>query len=141
MSIFQSEYELRVSFEDLDPMNVVWHGNYMRYMEQARCDMLSKLNYTYFDMKKDGIAYPVAKMNVKYIKPALLGDLLVIKVEIKTIEPTFNINYTIFNKETNEKIFQASTMQIAYDMNTHESFYTVPEGLAKAINEVNNAQN
>lgn len=141
MSLFQSEYDVRVSFEDLDPMNVVWHGNYIRYMEQARCDMLSKLNYTYFDMKDDGVAYPVAKMNVKYVKPALLGDLLTIRVEIKSIEPTLNMNYTIFNKETNEKIFQASTMQIAYDINTKETFYSAPERLTKLINEVRNEKN
>ena len=67
MSLFESEYELRVSFEDLDLMGIVWHGNYMRYLEQARCDMFSKLKYTYIDMKKDGFAYPVAKMKVKYM--------------------------------------------------------------------------
>ena len=47
MSLYKSECEIKVSFEDLDPMNVVWHGNYMHFMEQARCDMFDKLNYTY----------------------------------------------------------------------------------------------
>ena len=61
MSLYQTEYELKISFEDLDSMNVVWHGNYVRYMEQARCDLLEKMGYTYFDMKKEGYAYPVAK--------------------------------------------------------------------------------
>ena len=56
MCLYESEYEVKVSFEDLDPMNIVWHGNYMRYMEQARCDMLEKLHYTYTDIKNDGYA-------------------------------------------------------------------------------------
>lgn len=138
MSLFQSEYEVKVSFEDLDPMNVVWHGNYMRYMEQARCNMLDKLNYTYMDMKADGYAYPVAKMKVKYIKPAEFGDVLTVKSEVISVEPSLDITYTIFNKKSGIKIFEASTMQIGININTRESIYTPPERLIQAINEVQN---
>ena len=133
MSIFKSELELTVSFEDLDPMNVVWHGNYMRYMERARCKMLSELNYTYNDMKTDGVAYPVAKMKVKYIKPATFEDVLLVKTEILSIEPTLDIKYKIFNKNTEEKIFEATTMQIGFDMKSKESVYTPPEKFSLAI--------
>ncbi len=133
MSLFESSYELKVFFEDLDPMNIVWHGNYMRYMEQARCDLFNKLNYSYMDMKKDGVAYPIAKMQVKYIKPAEFNDILIVKLEMSTIEPALNINYSIFNKKTNEKIFEATTMQIAIDLNTRESLYFAPKGLINAI--------
>ena len=135
MSLYTSEYEIKVSFEDLDPMNVVWHGNYMRYMEQARCDMFEKLNYTYLDMKDDGFAYPVAKMKVKYIRPAIFGDVLNVKLSITTIEPTLNIDYKIFNKVTGDKIFEATTMQIAVDVNSKESVYNAPHQLIKVLQE------
>ncbi len=133
MSLFQSEYEIKVSFEDLDPMNVVWHGNYMRYMEQARCDLFSKLNYTYINMKEDGFLYPVAKMKVKYIKPAEFQDELTIKTELISIDPALDIKYSIFNKKTGEKIFEASTLQIGVDIKTKETLYTPPKRLSDAI--------
>lgn len=133
MSLFQSEYEVRVSFEDLDPMNIVWHGNYMRYMEQARCHLLSELKYTYVDMKNDGYAYPIAKMKVKYIKPATLGDVLSVKVEIVSIDPTLDMKYSIYNRVTGEKIFTAETMQIAVNTQSGQSIYTPPKGLSDAI--------
>ena len=136
MSLFQAEYEVKVSFEDLDPMNVVWHGNYVRYMEQARCDLFEKLNYTYINMLADNYAYPVAKMNVKYIKPAEFGDILTIKTEIVSIEPALDIKYTIFNKKTGDKIFEAATLQIGINIDTRESVYLPPEGLVQAIREV-----
>lgn len=139
MSLYESEYELKVSFEDLDPMNIVWHGNYMRYMERARCNMHSKLGYTYMDMKDDGFAYPVAKMNVKYIKPAKFGDNLEVKLDLISIEPSLDIKYVIYNKMTNDKIFEASTMQICYDINKRESVYQAPERLVNAIKEVHHA--
>lgn len=136
MCLFSSEYELEISFEDLDPMNIVWHGNYVRYMEQARCKMLKELNYTYLDMNNDGYGYPVAKMKTKFIKPATFGDILRVHTEVHTIEPSLNIKYFIFNKKTGEKIFEAETMQIGINLKTGESIYTPPEGLVKAIERI-----
>ena len=138
MSLFQTEYELKVSFEDLDPMSIVWHGNYMRYMEQARCDLLEKIGYTYFDIKTDGYAYPVAKMKVKYIKPAKFEDVLIMKLELICIEPAIEIKYKLINKNTGEKLFEAKTMQIAIDTNSKQSVYTPPKRLIMALDEVNN---
>ena len=133
MGLFSSEIEVWVSFEDLDPMNVVWHGNYMRYMEKARCHLFAELGYSYKDMKKDGYAYPIAKMDVKYIKPAKFEDTLLVKTEILSIEPALNIKYFMYNKRTGEKIFEASTMQIAVNPETGESIYVPPSGLVRAI--------
>ena len=55
---------LDVPFYDVDPMNIVWHGNYIKYLEQARCDFFDKLNYNYTDMYNDGVMYPIAKMDL-----------------------------------------------------------------------------
>ena len=46
MKNIETQYKLKVEFYDLDPMNVVWHGNYLKYLEAARCDMLEKIGYT-----------------------------------------------------------------------------------------------
>ena len=137
MCLYQSKYTVKVSFEDLDPMNVVWHGNYMRYMEQARCNMLEELKYTYMDMKKEDYAYPVAKMNVKYIKPAAFGDVLTVVTKIEELEPALNMKYEIFKDK--EKIFEAKTMQIGVNVKTLESVYAAPKGLKKAIERALNA--
>ena len=136
MYIISSKYELTVSFEDLDPMNVVWHGNYMRYMEQARCDLFAKLNYTYIDMKNDGVAYPIAKMETKFIKPAEFGDKLTVETFIIQIEPTLEIKYKIY--KNNDKIFEAKTMQIAVDINSRESIFEAPVKLKTILKNKKN---
>lgn len=133
MFIVSSTYELTVSFEDLDPMNIVWHGNYIKYMERARCDLFSKLNYTYFDMKEDFIAYPIAKLETKYIKPAEFNDKLKVETSIISIEPTLDITYKIY--KSNEKIFTAKTMQIAVDINTKESIFVPPKRLIEILKD------
>ena len=69
-----TETFIEVPFYDLDSMDVVWHGNYIKYLEVARCDLLSKIGYTYNDMRADGVAYPVATMDLKFIKPAVFSQ-------------------------------------------------------------------
>lgn len=136
MSLFESTTDIKVSFEDLDPMWVVWHGNYMKYMEKARCELFSKLNYTYLNMKNESVMYPIAKMKVKYIKSAKFEDELTVKTELLSIEPSVNIKYSIFDKKNKEKIFEAETMQIGINFVTNETLYEAPKGLVDAINKV-----
>ena len=71
---FESSMIIEIPFYDLDPMNVVWHGNYVKYLEEARCEMFKNLKYTYENMRKEGIAYPVAKMDLKFIKSCKFGQ-------------------------------------------------------------------
>ena len=70
MKKITAEYNIKVQFYDLDPMYVVWHGDYIKFLEAARCDLLQKIGYTYDDMKNGGSVYPVAKMDMKFIKSA-----------------------------------------------------------------------
>lgn len=130
---FQAEKIITVQFYDLDPMNVVWHGNYVKYLETARCDLLEKLGYNYIDMRNDGFAYPVATMEMKYIKPCIFNQELKIVSVIEEIEPCLIIKYTIFDNKTCEKLFKAKTMQICVDINTKQSVYEAPDNLKKKL--------
>ena len=130
---FKSDTIIKVEFYDLDPMDVVWHGNYVKYLEVARCDMLSKLGYTYIDMKNDGYAYPVATMEMKYIKPCTFGQELKVVSIVEELEPALVIKYVIFDNKTGEKMFKAKTMQIAVDINTRKTVYEAPENLKNKI--------
>ena len=131
--MFSTEKLITVQFYDLDPMNVVWHGNYVKYLEEARCDMLNKLGYTYDDMKKDGFAYPVATMEMKYIKPCVFNQVIKVVSTVIEIEPCLIIKYMIYDNETGEKLFKAKTMQICIDIETKQSIYTTPPNLKKMI--------
>lgn len=133
--MIKSETYINVQFNDLDPMNIVWHGNYIKYLEQARCEMFNKIGYTYMDMYADGIMYPIAKMEFKFIKPSTFGDRLKIVCELKEVEPALNIKYTIYNAETDEKVFKAKSMQICVDKTTMQSIYDEPVKLKEKIKQ------
>jgi len=131
MSLFSSEYKFRIPFHDLDPMNVVWHGNYIKYLEQARCDLFDKIGYTYYDMRDDDYVYPIAKMSTKFIKPLSFNQEVTIKSEIEEIEPAIRIKYTM--SVGLDKVFEAETTQIAVLFSSKQSVYCAPDRLKKLL--------
>ena len=135
MKKIETNYKTTVEFYDLDPMNVVWHGNYIKYLEAARCDMLEKIGYTYEDMRKENYAYPVAKMELKFIKSATFKQRLNVKTTLQELEPALIIKYEITDEETREKLFQAQSMQIRVNIETGETVYNASESFLKKIEE------
>ena len=130
---FEAETFITVQFYDLDPMNVVWHGNYIKYLETARCDLLSKIGYDYDNMREDGIAYPVATMDLKLMKPCTFNQKLRVVSSVEEIEPCLIIKYMIYDALTGEKLFKAKTMQICVDVHSKESVYSAPERLKEKL--------
>lgn len=130
---FEAETYITVQFYDLDPMNVVWHGNYVKYLETARCDLLSKLGYDYYSMREDNVAYPVVKMDMKFMKPCVFNQKIKVETVVEEIEPCLIIKYTISDVETGVKLFKAKTMQICINAVTNESIYSAPERLKEKL--------
>lgn len=112
------EVELTVQFYDLDPMEVVWHGNYARYFECARCALLDSINYNYAQMKESGYAWPVIDMHVRYLQPMTFGQVVVARAEIVEWQHRLAIRYAIRDKETGLRLTKGTTMQVAVDLQT-----------------------
>lgn len=80
----QHFFACRVYFEDTDFSGIVYHANYLRYMERARSDMLRQLDMNQHEAYESGEGvYAVADMAIKYILPAKLDDDLVV---VSTVE-------------------------------------------------------
>lgn len=62
----QAEVVIEVPFHDVDTMNVVWHGHYLKYFEIARCKLLDQFHYNYNQMLASGYAWPVIESHVRY---------------------------------------------------------------------------
>lgn len=127
--------KIKIAFNDLDPMNIVWHGNYVKYLEAARCDFFEQLKYTYMDMYRDGSMYPIAKMDFKFMKSAKLGDEIEVECILRELEPAIVFKYNIYLD--GKRILTASTMQMRVDVKTGETLYQAPEKLKKAIEDFN----
>lgn len=72
-------FPLRVYFEDTDLGGVVYHANYLRFLERARSDLLHVLGIDQQGAFAADIGvYVVADLNIRYVAPATLGDALII---------------------------------------------------------------
>jgi acyl-CoA thioester hydrolase len=68
-------FALTVYFEDTDTTGVVYYANYLKFMERARSDMLRAVGVDQAEVLRRGEgAYYVAEANIRYLKPARLGD-------------------------------------------------------------------
>ncbi|MEO8331411.1 MAG: tol-pal system-associated acyl-CoA thioesterase [Gallionella sp.] len=77
---------LRVYFQDTDAGGVVYHANYLNFMERARTEWLRTYGYSNAGLMKEfGVVFVVRSMKIDYLKPALLDDMLSVTAQIKDV--------------------------------------------------------
>ena len=64
------EIKMKVAFHDLDPMQVVWHGNYLKYFDVARFGLFAEAGIDLYDyMVNHHYVFPVTRSSIKHIAP------------------------------------------------------------------------
>ncbi|WP_233841047.1 tol-pal system-associated acyl-CoA thioesterase [Dyella sp. 2HG41-7] len=77
-------WPVRVYWEDTDAGGVVYHASYLRFLERARSEWLRQLGVDQMAFKQaTGLAFMVHRMEIDFLKPALLDDELTVTVEVK----------------------------------------------------------
>ena len=84
----EHRFAVRVYFEDTDLSGVVYHANYLRWMERARSDMLRLAGIDQRDVFESGWgAYAVADLTIRYAAPARLDDAVVVASNVVRATP------------------------------------------------------
>ena len=127
------EVELQPAFYDLDPMDIVWHGHYVKYLELARCALLERFDYGYPQMRASGFAWPVVDMRLKYMRSATFGQRIKVRAEITEWESRLRIDYLMRDAASGERLNKAHTVQVAVDLTTREMQYVCPPVLLERL--------
>lgn len=120
------EIVVEPAFYDIDVMEVVYHGHYVRYLELARSALLAQFDYDYPRMRDSGYAWPVVDMHLKYVRPAVFGQKLTVKATITEWENRLRIDYVMRDAQTGQKINQAHTIQVAVEIATKAMCFVCP---------------
>lgn len=137
MTITISEdYLLSVPFFDVDSMNIVWHGHYCKYLELARCKLLDKIGYNYRAMAESGFSFPIVDMQIKYIKPLVFEQELVITASLVEWQYRLKIAYLIRAADTGEKLTKAYTVQAAVERHTQQLHLTCPATFTHKVDQL-----
>jgi acyl-CoA thioester hydrolase len=127
------EIEVVPAFFDIDSMDIVWHGHYVKYLELARCALLDRFDYGYARMRESGFGWPVIDLRLKYVRPAAFGQALVVRAQIVEWENRLKIAYAIRDAKTGAKVNSATSIQVAVDLGTREMQYVSPPVLRQRL--------
>lgn len=133
MRKLSASVEIDVPFHDVDAMEVVWHGHYVKYFEIARCALLRRIDYDYPQMQASGYLWPVVDCHLKYVRPALYGQRLVVEAELLEHENRLKVGYEIRDLATQERLTRGSTVQVAVDAASRELQFVSPKALTDRI--------
>ncbi len=81
-SLLKTIHQIRVRFNEVDSLGIVWHGHYIKYFEDGREAFGREFGLTYLDVKSHGFATPIVKMSSEHQLPLRYG-------EVATIETTY----------------------------------------------------
>ncbi len=134
--VLHVDTDVLVPFFDVDSMNVVWHGHYIKYLEVARCALLDHIGHNYTQMLESGYGWPVIDIQLRYVRGAVFGQRLVVRASLVEWESRLKINYLISDAETGERMTRASSIQVAVAIETREMQLASPKVFTDAVERV-----
>jgi acyl-CoA thioester hydrolase len=120
---------IEIRFSEVDSMGVVWHGSFVKYLEDGRECFGSKYNLSYLGVASLGFLIPIVDMNLNYKKSAKYGEKLIIEtIFINSDAAKIIFEYIIYREVDMEVLVKAKTIQVFTDVNgqlilTNPRFY------------------
>ena len=128
-----AEVELEIPFQDVDPMQVAWHGNYFRYFEAARSMMLRRVNFDYEEMRASGYMWPIIKTQVSFVQAARYRQRIRVRATLAEWENRLKIDYLIQDAASAARVTKGYTVQCAVDAATGELQLVSPPVLLQRL--------
>jgi len=123
----------KAQFHDLDPMNVVWHGNHVRFLEQARTELMETLGYSFREMQASGYLWPIVDLRIKYLRPIRFGREFAVDATLVEYENRLRVEYRIRDRQTDEVLAKATTIQVAVKADTGELCMEIPGAVVEML--------
>ena len=96
-------YTHKVQYYETDKMGVVHHSNYIRWMEEARMDMMEQMGFGYDKMEELEIISPVISVSCEYKSMVRFGETVVIEAKVENYNGVkLKVVYSMTDKETGE---------------------------------------
>jgi acyl-CoA thioester hydrolase len=108
-------WDVTVPFHDVDLAGVVWHGHYMKYLENARWAVMDRIGFGLDAMIGSGYLWPIISAQLKYVRAVRYGDRLRVQGSLVEWETRLAINYVIVDCRDEGRVARAQTVQVAVD--------------------------
>ncbi|TWU37569.1 Acyl-CoA thioester hydrolase YbgC [Novipirellula aureliae] len=127
--------ELRVRYDEADPMGFVHHSNYLRYFEIGRTELLRSAGGCYRDMEAAGQLVVVVRVDCRYRKPAMYDDLIQVTTRIDKVTAAKIIHHYKITRGTDSIVDAIVTLAV---VDRSGRLQRVPESLIDLYGETGN---
>ena len=109
-----NEIRLRVRYAETDQMGVVYHANYLVWMEMGRVELCRSLGVRYRDLEEqDGVLLTVAEVSCRYLSPARYDDEVAVVTTVKrSTSRLLEFEYVISTVENGRKVATGATTHV-----------------------------
>lgn len=127
--ILKASKEFEVRFSEVDSMNIVWHGSYALYFEDAREEFGRVYGLSYQLYFENECPAPLVELNFRYIKPLLHGQRARVDITFRNMRAAKIVfDYEIYLIEDNSLVTTGTSIQVFVDKNynlmlTNPPFY------------------
>lgn len=128
------EVSLSVPFFDLDPMQIVWHGNYLNYFEIARAALFEHQGvdlYSYYEREK--IIFPIIRTATKHIFPLKHRDEIIIKATLVDANIKLVVDFEIRKTANGSVCARGRTEQVAVKTPEMETLFSLPGDIKQLL--------
>lgn len=125
--MLSTNVNIRVRFSEVDSIQMVWHGNYPKYLEDAREEFGRQHGLSYSAYVDNGLLAPIVDMHIQYKTTARVNDILNIEIAYRhTRGSKIVFDYTITRPADGALIATASTTQLFTDLDGNLLLSTPP---------------
>lgn len=130
MDTLKSSTNIRIRFSEVDSMNIVWHGSYVKYFEDAREAFGKQYGLAYLDIFGNGYYAPLVDLVFSFKKPLLYGDSARIEITYHSTESAkILFSYEVYSEKTGELMATGNSVQVFLDKEyrlvwSNPDFYT-----------------
>lgn len=131
---FSNEIELYVPFHHLDPLQVVWHGNYFQYFDQARFALFDAAGVDlYHYMHKENLVFPITRTSIKCIAPLRGKDRFLCKATVGEARCKIALDFEIRRLPDRLLCARGAGEQVAVQLPKMELLFEIPEAISRAL--------
>ena len=128
------DVRMKVPFFDLDPLQIVWHGNYLKYFDIARSELFDGLGVDLFEFHdRTRYIFPIIRSSVKHIRPLKRGDEFICRATVKEARTTIVVAFEIRLVRDGTLCAKGRTEQAAVRVPEMELAFSIPEPISRAL--------
>lgn len=111
-------FERRINYYETDKMGIVHHSNYIRFLEESRCEMLDAAGMPYSAFEENGIMIPVLGVECSFKHHVTFDDIILINPFVKDFNGVrLTMGYTVTDKKTGNIVLTGETKHCFTDKN------------------------